>query len=452
MDTKETQTVYTILDFIFLEAYTMLIADITADHKNAPVSFQWRIDQKRWSWKIQFVVLRDGTGYLETVIEYSQVWEEQFETLKACGLESAVSLTGTLVDHMKKEGAYELQVTEVEVISLAKDFPLGQKEHGVEFLFDNRHLHLRTEKQRAIQRIRDTLIHATYDWMREHRYTKIDSPIFTPTCAEDSTELYAVEHTNGEEMFLSQTGQMYIEAAIAGHRNVYDFWPVFRAERSKTRRHLNELWMMDAETAFCDNEQNMQIQETLVKFLMAEVVRINQTELAILWRDSATIQQRIDTDYPRITHAEAVKQLQKLWSDIQDWEDLWWDDEELLMNQYKTPLFITNFPLAIKAFYMPEDPEHPGTAKCSDLLAPEGYGEVIWWSERLGDYEALKQRIIDYGYELEDYQWYLDIRKYGWVTTSGFWFGLERLVRRVCGIHHIRESIPFPRYHNRITP
>ena len=196
-------------------------------------------------------------------------------------------------------------------MSVSKDYPLGQKEHGVEFLFDNRHLHLRSKKQWAIQRIRDTLIHALLDWMRDHNYTKIDSPIFTPTCAEDSTELYEVEHTNGEKMFLSQTGQMYIEAAIAGHRNVYDFGPVFRAERSKTRRHLNELWMMDAETAFCDNDQNMDIQESLVQFMISEVLRLNQQELAVLERDTSKLEACL-TPYPRITHAEIVKQLQEM--------------------------------------------------------------------------------------------------------------------------------------------
>ncbi len=328
---------------------------------------------------------------------------------------------------------------------------MGQKEHGVEFLFDNRHLYLRSKSQRAVQRIRDTIIHATYDRMRDNDYTKIDAPIFTPTCAEDSTSLYETEHTNWEKMFLSQTGQLYIEAAIAWHRNVYDFGPAFRAEKSKTRRHLNELWMMDAETAFCDNEKNMEIQEDLIYFVIQEVLKRNKQELEILERNVENLE-KIEKPFLRKRHAEVIKELQEMWSDIKDGEDLWADDETMLTKKYDQPMFVTNFPLDIKAFYMPEDPDYPGTAKCSDLLAPEGYGEVIWGSERIGDYEKLKQRIIDHGYDLKDYDWYLDIRKYGGVTTSGFGFGLERLVMWICGLQHIRETIPFPRYHNRITP
>lgn len=248
--------------------------------------------------------------------------KEQFDALKDCGIESAVELTGKLVKHFKKEGEYELQVNNLRVISLAKEYPLGQKAHGPEFLFDHRHLYLRSKSQWAIQRVRDTIIHATYDWMREHDYTKIDSPIFTPTCAEDSTELYGVEHTNGEQMFLSQTGQMYIEAAIAGHRKVYDFGPVFRAEKSKTRRHLNELRMMDAETAFCDNEENMNIQEELIKFIVSEVLLYRQKELQILGRDIEKLTKVITTPFPRKLHAEIVKELQEMGSDIKDGEDL----------------------------------------------------------------------------------------------------------------------------------
>lgn len=428
-----------------------LIKHLSFDQLDQTFTFKWRIQSTRSSWKIMFIDLRDGTGIIPCVIQKKTLWEESFDALKSAGIESAVELTGTLSKHPKKD-EFELQVTNGSVLSLAKDYPLWQKEHGVEFLFDNRHLYLRAPKQVAIQRIRDTIIHATYDRMRSNDYTKIDSPVFTPTCAEDSTELYQVEHTNGEKMYLSQTGQMYIEAAIAGHRNVYDFWPVFRAEKSKTRRHLNELRMMDAETAFCENDENMDIQESLVKFMLSEVITRNSADLKTLERDVSLLQTSIDTPWLRITHAEVVKQLQEMGSDIKDWEDLGADDEEMLMNHYKAPIFVTNFPLEIKAFYMPEDPNHPWTAKCSDLLAPEGFGEVIGGSQREWDYETLKQKVIDQWYDLEEYQWYLDVRKYGGVTTSGFGFGLERLVRWFCGLHHIREAIPFPRYHNRITP
>ncbi len=430
----------------------MLISHISAQDVGKEITLMWRIAHSRSSGKIAFVELRDGSGYLQCIIEPGKVGAAAFADITACGIESAIELTWTVAKHPKKE-EFELHVTGVKILSPAKDFPLGQKDdHGVEFLFDMRHLYLRAKSQRAIQRVRDTIIHATYDRMRAHEYTKIDAPIFTPTVAEDSTSLYETKHTNDEIMYLTQTGQMYIEAAIAGHRNVYDFGPVFRAERSKTRRHLNELWMMDAETAFCDNTHNMEIQESLIKFIIGEVIRIRTPELEMIERNIDNLKKSFAQPFLKKTHAEVVKELQAMWSDIKDGDDLGADDEKMLMDKYEVPLFVTNFPLAIKAFYMPEDPQHPGTAKCADLLAPEGYGEVIGGSERLGDYDLLKQRIIERWYTLADYERYLDIRKYGGVTTSWFGFGLERLVMRICGLQHIRESIPFPRYHNRITP
>lgn len=425
--------------------------------KKIDSSFIWKevqlsgwIVHIRFSWKIWFIELRDGTWFIQCIVEEKVIGEENFGKFKSCGVESAIKINWKISKHPKKD-EYELQTESFEIISLSKDYPLWQKEHGVEFLFDNRHLYLRSKSQRAIQRIRDEIIHATYNWMKDNDYTKIDSPIFTSTCAEDSTSLYETEHTNGEKMYLNQTWQMYIEAAIAGHRNVYDFGPVFRAERSKTRRHLNELWMMDAETAFCDQNKNMDIQEDLVYFIVQQVLKNKKQELEILERDIDKLE-KVQKPFLRMKHADVIKELQSMWSDIKDGEDLWADDETLLTNKYDKPIFVTNYPLDIKAFYMPEDPDFPGTAKCGDLLAPEGYGEVIWWSERIWDYEILKQKILDHGYDLKDYEWYLDIRKYGGVTTAWFGFGLERLVMWICGLQHIREAIPFPRYHNRITP
>ncbi len=427
-----------------------LIKMIDSSYVWKSVELSWWIVHIRFSGKIWFVELRDGTWFLQCIVEEKVVWENNFNNLKNCGIESAIKINGEISKHPKKD-EYELQTKNFEIISLAKEYPLWQKEHGVEFLFDNRHLYLRSKSQWAVQRIRDEIIHSTYEWMKQNNFTKIDSPIFTSTCAEDSTSLYETEHTNGEKMYLNQTGQMYIEAAIAWHRNVYDFGPVFRAERSKTRRHLNELWMMDAEMAFCDNDKNLEIQEDLIYFIVQQVLKNKRKELDILGRDIEKLE-KIEKPFLRKTHSEVIKELQEMGSDIKDGEDLWADDETLLTNKYEKPIFVTNFPLEIKAFYMPEDTKYPGTAKCADLLAPEWYGEVIWGSERIWDYETLKQKIIDHWYDLKDYQWYLDIRKYGWVTTSGFGFGLERLVMWICGLQHIREAIPFPRYHNRITP
>lgn len=254
--------------------------------------------------------MRDGSGFMQCVVELKVVGEEQFDALKACGIESAIVLRGEVSKHPKKE-EYELQTKEAEVLTTTHEFPLGQKEHGVEFLFDNRHLHLRAKKQWAIQRIRDTIIHATYDFMRDNGFTKIDAPIFTPNSCEDTTELYEVEHTNGKKMYLSQSGQLYIEAAVAGHGRVFDFGPCFRAEKTKTRRHLNELWMMDAEMPFMGYKENMEMQENLVYFIIQEVLKLRRTELEILERNIEALE-KIQLPFPRKTHAEIVKELQAM--------------------------------------------------------------------------------------------------------------------------------------------
>lgn len=430
----------------------MLIKYIDSSYVWKQVDLKWRAAHIRASWKIAFVELRDWSGFIQCIIEKNNIWEENFDEIKSCGMESVFEIYWEVSKHPKKD-EYEIQVKEIKILQKTNNFPLWSKDdHWVEFLFDNRHLHLRSKKQRAIQRVRDTIIHSTYDRFRKNDYTKIDAPIFTPNACEWTTTLYEVEHTNWEKMYLSQSGQLYIEAAIQWHGRVYDFGPCFRAERTKTRRHLNELWMMDAETAFCDNDQNMKIQEELVYFIIQEVLRLNRKELEIIWRDISKLE-NIKIPFERKTHAEVVKELQAMWSDIWDRDDLWWDDEEMLMNKYDQPIFITNYPKEAKAFYMPEDENLPGTVRCSDMLAPEGYGEVIWGSERIWDYEILKKKIEeDPELNLEDWSRYLDLRKYGWVTTSGFGYWLERMVRWLCGLHHIRECIPFPRYHNRITP
>jgi len=428
----------------------MIIKKLTTEHVGQEVILQWRIVHIRFSGKIWFIELRDGTWTIQCIVEQKVVWDELFEELKAVWIETSMEIKWTLSKHPKKD-EFELQTKSVLFFTKTKEYPLWQKEHWVDFLFDNRHLHLRTPRQIAIQRVRDTIIHATYDRMRDNDFTKIDAPIFTPTCAEDSSDLYEVEHTNGEKMFLSQSWQLYIEAAVHWHRNVFDFWPAFRAEKSKTRRHLNELRMMDAEMAFVGNEWNMEIQEKLIYYIIQEVLKKNKSDLETIGRDLSKLI-NIKPKFLRKRHSEVIKELQEMWSDIKAWEDLWADDETILMNKYDQPMFVTNYPKEIKAFYMPEDPEYPGTVKCSDLLAPEWYWEVVWASERIFDHEVLKQKIIDQWYDLADYKRYLELRQYGWVQTSGFWFWLERLVVWMCGLSHIRESIPFPRYHNRITP
>lgn len=427
-----------------------LIKHITADHIGQELTLYGWISQARASGKVAFIELRDGSGFIQCVGEESVLGEEKFDILKSLNIESAIRVTGTVSKHPKKE-LFELQISDLEVYCDTKDYPLGQKEHNPEFLFDNRHLHLRSKSQRAIQRVRDTIIHATYDWMRDHDFIKIDAPIFTPSACEGTTELYEVEHVNGEKMYLSQSWQLYIEAAIAAHGRVFDFGPTFRAEKSKTRRHLNEFWMMDAEMAFVTFEENLQIQEDLIYYIIQEVLTKNKAELEILWRDTKPLE-AIQKPFLRWTHIQFIEELQKAGFDVKQGDDIGSDMEMQFMEKIDQPIFLTHFPIEIKAFYMPEDPKMPGYALCADLLAPEGCGEIIGGSQRISDYDELLARIKKHDLPVEFFDWYLDLRKYGGVPHGWFGYGLERIVRWLCGLHHIRETIPFPRYANRITP
>lgn len=429
----------------------MIISKIKADDVDRQITISWWIQNIRSSGKVAFVELRDGSWYIQCVAEPNQLWD-QFDIFASLGQESSVSITGIVSKHPKKD-EYELQVRSFHIYGNAKDYPLGTKDdHGPEFLFDNRHLHLRSKSQVAIQRVRDTIIFATYQWMQDNGFTKIDAPIFTPNAAEGTTELYEVEHVNGEKMYLSQTGQLYIEAAMFGVGRVWDFGPVFRAEKSKTRRHLNEFWMMDAEIPFIQQEENMQIQEDLLKYVIAQVLSKNEDDLSILGRDISPLQKILDIPWKRMTHKERVDDLIAKWFDVKQGDDIGSDIEMQYMDMVDSPIFVTHFPMWIKAFYTKEDPNMPGYALCSDLLAPEWCGEIVWSSTRDDDYDVLLQKIKDHWLDPKTFDWYLDLRKYGTVPHAWFWYWLERLVRWFCGLHHIRETIPFPRYANRITP
>ncbi|HMY80837.1 MAG TPA: asparagine--tRNA ligase [Candidatus Absconditabacterales bacterium] len=429
-----------------------LISTINSNLVGQSITVMGWIQNIRSSGKLCFIELRDGSGYMQCVSEINTLSETLFKELESCGIETSLSLTGIVSKHPKKD-EYELQVSAYHIICKTNDYPLGTKDdHGPEFLFDNRHLYLRSKSQRAIQRVRDTIIHATYDWMRNNGFTKIDAPIFTPNACEGTTELYSVEHVNGEIMYLTQSGQLYIEAAMYGVGRVFDFGPVFRAEQSKTRRHLNEFWMMDAEIPFIQQEENMQIQEDLLKYIIGKVLEINGKELALLDRDTKPLENIITIPWKRMTHREFVDDLITKGFDVKQGDDIGSDIEMQYMSMVDTPIFLTHFPLGIKAFYTKEDPAMPGYALCSDLLAPEGCGEVIGSSTRDDNYDVLLKKIKDHGLDPAIFDWYLDLRKYGSVPHAGFGYGLERLVRRFCGLHHIRETIPFPRYANRIRP
>ena len=310
---------------------------------------------------------------------------------------------------------------------------------------------MRSEKQWAIQRVRDTIIRATFDYFKETGFVKFDTPILTPNACEGTTELFEMDYFDVGKAYLAQSGQLYLEAGVMSLGRCFDFGPVFRAEKSKTRRHLTEFWMMDAEAAFVEHDENIKIQEELVCRIVKDVLEKNQHELKVLERDVEALK-KIQAPFIRMTHAEAVIKLHELGSDISEMDDLGGDDETILTKQYDRPIFVEKYPAVVKAFYMKRDSTDPSRALCADLLAPEGYGEIIGGSQREDDYETLLARIKEHNLPVEAFQWYLDLRKYGSVPHSGFGFGLERLVTWICGLEHVRESIPFPRLINRITP
>jgi len=326
-----------------------------------------------------------------------------------------------------------------------------KKEHGPDFLLQNRHLWLRTPKQWAIQKIRHTIIYATYEWLDQNSFVKIDSSILTPAACEGTTTLFEVPYFDLGKAYLSQSGQLYLEAAIFAHGRCYDFGPVFRAEKSKTRRHLTEFWMMDAEAAFVEHDENLKIQEELITFIVQKVLEKNKKELELLSRDTKPLE-NIKPPFYRFTYAEVIKKLHEMGSNIKAGNDLGGDDETKLSKAFDKPIFIEKYPAKVKAFYMKRDPEDEKLVLCSDLIAPEGFGEIIGGSQREEDINVLIKRMEEHNLKREAFEWYLDLRKYGSVPHSGFGFGLERIVGWICNVEHVRETIPFPRMIYRMTP
>ncbi len=406
----------------------------------------------RSSGKIFFLQLRDGSGRVQVVYSAAELPPEQWEELQKIRIESSVVVRGIVKAEPRSASGFELQGVSFQPIQVApEDYPIGKKEHGPDFLLDQRHLWLRSEKQWAIQRVRNTIINATYAYLNEIGFIKIDSPILTPTACEGTTELFELEYFDMGKAYLSQSGQLYLEAAIMSVGRCFDFGPVFRAEKSKTRRHLTEFWMMDAEAAFVEHEENLKIQEGLVCRIVKDVLEKNRKELEVLERDISALE-KVQAPFVRMTHTEAVKILREHGSDIGDLDDLGADDETVLTKMYDRPIFVEKYPAEVKAFYMKRDPSDPTRVLNADLLAPEGYGEIFGGSQREDDHDALLERIREHNLPVEPLQWYLDLRKYGSVPHSGFGYGLERITGWVCGTQHIRETIPFPRLINRLTP
>ncbi len=404
----------------------------------------------RSSGKIMFLQIRDGSGFVQAVLEKSSVDERVWNEAEDITLETSLRVYGLVKKHPKKD-EYEIEVKDIEIVSISQEYPIGKKEHGPDFLLDHRHLWVRSRRQWAILRIRAGIYRLIEEFLEKNGFTRFDSPIFTPSACEGTTTLFGVDYFDLGQAFLSQSGQLYLEAGIYSLGRVYDFGPVFRAEKSKTRRHLTEFWMMDAEAAFMTHEENIKIQEDLVYYIVSNILDNYTYELSLLERDIKPLEE-VKPPFIRMTHKEAVDELRKLGSDIDYMDDLGGDDETILTKQYSKPIFIEKYPKDVKAFYMKEDPEDKRYVLCDDLLAPEGYGEIIGGSQREDDYNKLLERIREHDLPEEDFRWYLDLRKYGSVPHSGFGIGLERVVAWICGLKHVRETIPFPRMIYRKRP
>ena len=406
---------------------------------------------KRSSGKIAFLQLRDGTGFVQGVVVKAEVAEELFATAKSLTQETSMYIIGEVTKDERSSFGFELQVKEIEVIHEAVDFPITPKEHGTEFLMDNRHLWLRSRKQHAIMKIRNEVIRATYEFFNDNGFAKVDPPILTGSAPEGTSELFQTKYFD-EDAYLSQSGQLYMEAAAMALGKVFSFGPTFRAEKSKTRRHLIEFWMIEPEMAFVEFEENLEVQEQFVAYVVQSVLKNCKLELERLDRDVTKLE-HIKAPFPRISYDDAI-----IFLNENGFDDIKWGDdfgsphETAIAEHYEKPVFITHYPIGIKPFYMQPHPDREDVVLCADLIAPEGYGEIIGGSERVHDYDLLKQRLDEHGLDQKSYAWYLELRKQGSVPHSGFGLGLERTVAWISGAEHVREAIPFPRLLNRLYP
>ena len=428
------------------------------DYVGQTVTIGAWVANKRSSGKIAFLQLRDGKAYFQGIVVKADVSEETFELAKGLTQESSVFVTGVVQEDTRSKLGYELLVKDIELIGESHEYPITPKEHGTDFLMDHRHLWLRSTRQHAIMEIRNAIIYASYEFFDKNGFIKFDSPILSGNAAEDSTELFETDYF-GDPAYLTQSGQLYLEAGAMAFGRVFDFGPVFRAEKSKTRRHLTEFWMMDAEYLYLTHDESLDLQEAYVNALIQGVLDRAPHALETLERDTELLKKYISEPFKRITYDEAIDLLQAHENDEDtDYEHLEHGDdfgsphETWISNYFGVPTFVINYPTEIKAFYMKPVPGNESRVLCADLLAPEGYGEVIGGSERETDYDKLLDRIKSNGLNPDDYAFYLDLRKYGSVHHSGFGLGLERMVTFVAGTKHIREAIPFPRLLNRIYP
>jgi asparaginyl-tRNA synthetase len=419
-------------------------------HVDKTVAVRGWVQTTRAHGKVAFIVLRDGSGLLQCVVVQKEISPEIWKLASELTQESSIHVAGRVREEPRAPGGYELGVSELVLVGSSPDFPIQPKEHGIDFLLDHRHLWLRSSQQRAILRVRSEVESAIHDFFHERNFVRIDTPIITGAIGEGGAGLFEIDYFE-QQAYLAQTGQLYAEAAAAAFGKVYCFGPTFRAEKSKTRRHLTEFWMLEPEVAGNDSNDNMRLQESLVSYLVERALEHCRDELTTLERDTSRLTQ-VTPPFPRIEYTQAIEILRAKGSAIEWGSDLGAPDETVIAEDHDRPVFVTNYPKEAKAFYMKENPDDPRTVLCDDLIAPEGYGEIIGGSQREDDHDRLLARIREQQLPEFAYGWYLDLRRYGTFVHSGFGLGLERTVAWICGRPHIRETIPFPRMMHRLYP
>ena len=430
--------------------HTVYIEDI-AQHDGQPVRIRGWLHNRRSSGKIHFLTVRDGSGFMQAVMSKKAVGDEMFTKADHLAQESAVIVDGTVRADARAPGGYELDVTSLDIVAEAKDYPITPKEHGVEYLMDWRHLWIRSQRQQAILRVRHEVINAVRDFFNSRGFILADTPIFTPAACEGTTTLFPVQYFEDNTAYLTQSGQLYNEANAMALGRVYAFGPTFRAEKSKTRRHLTEFWMVEPEMAYATLDDVMQLAEDLVVSVIGRTLDKRKRELQALERDTSRLE-KVQSPFPRISYDDAVEVLKKKGLPFEWGGDFGSPDETALSEEFDRPICVHRYPAAVKAFYMKPDPARPEVALGVDVLAPEGYGEIIGGGERLADYDLLLQRIKEHNLPQEAFEWYLDLRRYGTVPHGGFGMGIERVVSWICGLEHLREAIPYPRMLYRLYP
>jgi len=432
----------------------MKVAEISSlsKHINEHVQIRGWLRRRRSSGKIQFLFLRDGSGFIQGIVEKSSVPESVFQVAASLKMESSVIVSGLVKAEERAPGGVELFVEDLQIVQIPeKDFPINKPDHSIDFLMDNRHLWLRTQRQTHVLRIRHEIIRAVREFYNDRGFILIDTPIFTGSIGESAGNTFEIDYFDYGKAYLAQTGQLYLEAAAMALGKVYNLGPTFRAEKSKTRRHLIEFWMNEAEVAYYGHDDNIKLQEELVTYVVKSTLERAGEDLKSIGRDTSKLE-KIETPFPRITYDEAVRLLQKKGFEINWGDDIGGDEETAIANEFDKPIVVERYPRMMKAFYMQPDPERPEVVLCDDMLAPEGYGEIIGASERIYDRDLLIERINEYGLDVSSYDWYLDLRDYGTVPHSGFGMGIERIVAWIAGLEHIREAIPFARTLYRIHP